>query len=292
MVPPTMVDSFTSTLKTVGFDVTVNMEDVQAVIDQQIAANQESRLQHLAASEFNYTMYHTLDEINQWIDDMVAAYPDKTEAFDIGTSYEGRIIRGIKVGTPLPMKKSAFFHGLIHSREWVTGSTMLWAVKTLLEEYGTDPDVTKYVDRIDYYVIPALNVDGYEYTWTDDRMWRKTRSPNINSTCIGTDPNRNFEFGWGETPGSSGDPCASTYRGSSPFSEPETRAASDWILENKPDWYIDFHSYSLMWMSPWGHTYDYPEDLEIQNRTNKASVDAIEAVYGTKFTCGTVAETI
>ncbi|XP_077990877.1 carboxypeptidase B-like [Glandiceps talaboti] len=288
MVPPTMVDSFTSTLKTFGFDVTVNMEDVQSVIDLQMALNKEKRAN---AEEFNYTVYHTLDEMNQWIDDMVAAYPDKTEAFEIGTSYEGRVIRGIKVGTPLPGKKMALFHSLIHSREWITGATMLWTVKTLLQEYGTDPDVTKYVDRIDYYIIPALNVDGYEYTWTDDRMWRKTRSPNVNSTCIGTDPNRNFDYAWSE-PGASSNPCSSTYHGSAPFSESETKAISDWILANKPDWYIDCHSYSQMWLSPWGYTYDYPEDLEIQNRTNKASVDALEAMYGTKYTYGPIAETI
>jgi len=34
----------------------------------------------------------------------------------------------------------------------------------------------------------------YDYTWTDNRMWRKTRMPNPNSIlgCVGTDPNRNW----------------------------------------------------------------------------------------------------
>ncbi len=29
-----------------------------------------------------------------------------------------------------------------------------------------------------------------------NRMWRKTRSKNSGSSCIGTDPNRNFDAGW------------------------------------------------------------------------------------------------
>ena len=29
-----------------------------------------------------------------------------------------------------------------------------------------------------------------------DRMWRKTRTPNIGSACIGTDGNRNWDFMW------------------------------------------------------------------------------------------------
>jgi hypothetical protein len=32
-----------------------------------------------------------------------------------------------------------------------------------------------------------LALAGYDYTWNGDRMWRKTRSPNKKSPCIGTD---------------------------------------------------------------------------------------------------------
>jgi hypothetical protein len=42
----------------------------------------------------------------------------------------------------------------------------------------------------------VLNVDGYSFTWTNNRMWRKTRRPNQGSSCIGTDPNRNFPYKW------------------------------------------------------------------------------------------------
>ncbi len=30
-----------------------------------------------------------------------------------------------------------------------------------------------------------------------DRMWRKTRKPNPGSSCVGVDPNRNWEIGFG-----------------------------------------------------------------------------------------------
>ncbi len=45
-------------------------------------------------------------------------------------------------------------------------------------------------------IMPIVNVDGYAYTWSDDRMWRKTRKPNSKSNCVGTDPNRNWAFHW------------------------------------------------------------------------------------------------
>jgi murein tripeptide amidase MpaA len=44
--------------------------------------------------------------------------------------------------------------------------------------------------------MPLVNPDGYEYSWTTDRLWRKNRTPNLGSSCVGTDLNRNFGFKW------------------------------------------------------------------------------------------------
>lgn len=37
----------------------------------------------------------------------------------------------------------------------------------LLEAYGEDATVTEMFDKLDWYIIPVLNVDGYIYTWTN-----------------------------------------------------------------------------------------------------------------------------
>lgn len=68
-------------------------------------------------------------------------------------------------------------------------------VYKLVEEESSN--VTQLRDAFDWYIQPSVNPDGYEYTWTTNRMWRKTRKPNQDSECIGTDGNRNFEIGWG-----------------------------------------------------------------------------------------------
>jgi len=37
-----------------------------------------------------------------------------------------------------------------------------------------------------------------ECNWlVKDRMWRKTRKPNPGSICVGVDPNRNWDAGFG-----------------------------------------------------------------------------------------------
>jgi hypothetical protein len=35
--------------------------------------------------------------------------------------------------------------------------------------------------------------------FSQDRMWRKTRSKTSNPLCIGTDPNRNWDYHWCES---------------------------------------------------------------------------------------------
>lgn len=40
-----------------------------------------------------------------------------------------------------------------------------------MSEYDTNPKVKKLVDGIEWYIIPVVNVDGYDYTWTNDRLW-------------------------------------------------------------------------------------------------------------------------
>jgi len=69
---------------------------------------------------------------------------------------------------------------------------------------------------------------------------------------LGTDPNRNFGYKWGVA-GASSDPCHETYKGSSAFSEPETKALSDYIMsiKNRVKAYFAVHSYGQYWLYPW-----------------------------------------
>ncbi len=55
--------------------------------------------------------------------------------------------------------------------------------------------------------------------------------------------------------GASHDPCSDTYCGSKPFSEVETTQVSQFIGAHNDTivHYINFHSYSQLWMTPWGN---------------------------------------
>lgn len=54
-------------------------------------------------------------------------------------------------------------------------------------------------DKFNFYILPSTNPDGYEFSRSSDRMWRKTTSLSSESNpgCKGVDLNRNFGFHFG-----------------------------------------------------------------------------------------------
>lgn len=68
--------------------------------------------------------------------------------------------------------------------------------------------------------------------------------------------------------GASKDPCSDMYCGPKAFSEVEVKGVADFIMKNSKmmKGFIDFHSFSQLWMSPWGYTTKLPPDFKDQVR--------------------------
>lgn len=98
--------------------------------------------------------------------------------------------------------------------------------------------------------MPVLNPDGYIYSHEYDRFWKKSRSRHISrpsgilssamtwlqkkrakdKICFGVDLDRNWHYQWGRR-GSSKSACNEFYAGPTPFSEPETKALSEFLMD-------------------------------------------------------------
>lgn len=130
-------------------------------------------------TETIFDKFRTVAEINVWLQNKATTNPQFVQLATVGKSYEKRDIFGVKIHNKSTRAKgSVLIHGAIHAREWIAPSTVLWIANELLTKYNTDPIVKKLVDNLEFHVFPVLNVDGYEFTHTRDRMWRKTRRPN------------------------------------------------------------------------------------------------------------------
>ncbi|XP_002731439.1 carboxypeptidase B-like [Saccoglossus kowalevskii] len=295
MAPPDQVSDVISILDKHGIRFEITMEDIQYEIDKQMADFEGEATDRgpIKLSRFDYSSYHTMPAIDAWMDSVVETYPNLTEIFTVTYSYEGRPIRGIKIRKPASYNKScAWFEGGIHGREWVSPSSMLFMIKEMVENYGVDPVVTKMIDSLDWYIVPVLNVDGYIYTFVD-RLWRKDRSPNNGSYCVGTDLNRNWSFEWGG-PDSQTNPCFVTYRGTGPASTVEVTGTENYLrnLSDKLVLFVDWHSFSQLWMAPWSYTPKVNEFYEDHMKFLEAAVTKLQSVYGTKYRYGPVYEII
>nr|CDQ07440.1 Bm11718 [Brugia malayi] len=59
----------------------------------------------------------------------------------------------------------------------------------------------------------------------------------------------------------------------------------------KIDAFITLHTYSQMWIYPYGHQRrSFPNDVKDLEKVGKQAVKAVENVYGTKFRLGTGAD--
>ncbi|NXP92175.1 CBPA1 Carboxypeptidase, partial [Passerina amoena] len=180
----------------------------------------------------------------------------------------------------------------IHAREWITQATGVWTANKIAKEYGQDPSVTAILDSMDIFLEIVTNPDGFAFTHSSNRLWRKTRSINAGSHCVGVDPNRNWDAGFGGA-GSSSNPCSEIYHGPHAHSEREVRAIVDFIrAHGNVKSVISIHSYSQMLLFPYGYRRAPAPDHQEMNELAKKAVSDLAAVFGTKYTYGSIANTI
>jgi len=185
-------------------------------------------------------------------------------------------------------KPGIWVDGGIHAREWASPATVLYMLNKLVNGYKSN--YTQYIDGATWYFVVVLNPDGYDYTHTRDRMWRKNRRPGPGG-CYGVDLNRNFDMSFGGQ-GTSDDPCDDTYRGASAFSEPESRAVRDYVLSHKDlKAVITIHAYSQMWFVPYGDDNNhYAADYAKLKKVADAGAAALYKRFGTRYDVGTAAD--
>lgn len=82
--------------------------------------------------------------------------------------------------------------------------------------------------------------------------------------------------------------CSNTFAGSAPFSESETSALRDVVLQytDQIKLFLAIHSYGNYLLYPWGHTSDFPEDVNILDALAVEVESAIASVSGTRYTIG------
>uniref|UniRef100_A0A8C6M3T3 Carboxypeptidase A1 n=1 Tax=Nothobranchius furzeri TaxID=105023 RepID=A0A8C6M3T3_NOTFU len=289
-VPVHTLQSLKSHLENLDIKFSTMIENLQALLDEELeemdAAVHEAELR--STDSFDYSRYHPLSEIYSFQDMLVAENPNLVSKIVIGQSYQGRPLNVLKFSTGGTNRPAIWIDTGIHSREWVTQASGIWFAKKIVKDYGSDPALTAILNNMDIFLEIATNPDGYHYTHTSNRMWRKTRKPNPGSSCVGVDPNRNWDAGFGG-PGASSSPCSETYRGPSAHSESEVKSIVDFVKSHGNfKAFISIHSYSQMLMYPYGYTRTPVKDQAELHQLARRAITDLASPYGTRYRYGSI----
>ncbi|CAF0974500.1 unnamed protein product [Brachionus calyciflorus] len=226
-------------------------------------------------------------EINSYIDEVVLEESEIAASYVAGATSENRIVKAIVFRTSTS-NRGIFIDCGFHAREWIAVSSCIWLIDQIYKAYdNNDADMRAILAKYEIHIIPLVNPDGYEYSHTTNRMWRKNRKVNAGSSCVGVDLNRNFGFQW-MTAGASSNPCSETYAGPSADSELETKDIQRSILSRKGFWdaYLTIHTYGQYWLTSWSYTTDYPADYDDIKLAADKGAAALKSLYGTDYTTG------
>jgi carboxypeptidase T len=228
-----------------------------------------------------FSCYRTVEETYAAAAAIVTSHPTLASWTDIGnswkknfdgTGYDINVLRLTNLNIPGP-KPIMFAMSAIHAREYTTAELMTRFAEHLVNNYGTNPDITWLLDHHEFHLVLQSNPDGRKFA-EGGQLWRKNTNQaycGATSSSRGADLNRNYPHEW-VGGGSSTAPCSETYRGASPASEPETQAITAYVRSIFPDQrdeslgpsapapanatglFFDIHSYSELVLWPWGYT--------------------------------------
>lgn len=205
--------------------------------------------------------YPTNQEIIDQLNQFQADYPEICQVEIAGYSQQDNLpIYMIKLSHDVaeyhPEKPVVLFSSLIHAEEVLGIPITLKTIEEIVTN-RTRPPYYNWLQQLQIYVIPALNVEGYQVVRDGlDASFRKNKRDNnengifdfvaaVGGDVDGVDNNRNFPLNWIH-----GDSLYSTaglevydyYRGPAPLSESETRIIWDFVEQYKPVYSIQWHS--------------------------------------------------
>jgi hypothetical protein len=190
----------------------------------------------LAARDASRGVYHNYAAITTDLAAWHAAYPAITDLISIGQSVQSRELWALKITDNPSVEEGeaeVVWLGGHHGDETIGVEVPYYVAKHLLENYGTDPQVTWLVNNREFWVIPMLNPDGY------------TAGSRYNAS--GEDLNRDYL-------------CPDNSNAASAFTSPETQALRDFYEGMNAGISHQFHAGAVYVNYLWDYSYDPTPD--------------------------------
>src|SRR4051794_9062070 len=234
--------------------------------------------------------YRVLQDYQDELKKLIAQNPGVARPITLPEkSFQGRELMGIEIASNVEAKDDGrptfFLMGMHHAREWPSAESALEFAYLLLQGNGHQARITDLLRRERVVIVPIVNVDGFvesreaAFDPADtiggpaggalqtvegvallggSFAYRRKNCdgavPSGDMPCTlqwGVDLNRNYGNGWGG-PGAGSDPITQSYRGPSPFSEPESRAVAAFPRPRQIPTLISLHNAAALVLRPPG----------------------------------------
>jgi hypothetical protein len=204
-------------------------------------------------------VYHSYDQITARAQALARTHPGLITQVQIGETtqfkrpiYAYRLSNDARRAQERP---AVLLDGCHHSDEILGAEIVLAFMEKHLAGYGRDTAVTAWMDTLEIWLVPVINVDGHDMVTSGrEPRWRKNLR-DVNGDGIvgvypeGVDVNRGYDYNWAQ--GGTGDPAKVSYRGLHPFSEAENRAMRHLAGLRQFLLSVSYHSQGEVIFYPW-----------------------------------------
>ncbi|HEV8572174.1 MAG TPA: M14 family zinc carboxypeptidase [Actinomycetota bacterium] len=195
-------------------------------------------------------------------------FPQIAQLHVLGQTHEGRDILAIRMtqgvrDVPLHSRPAILYQATTHAREWISTEVARRLMWWYINRFPNNKTVHNILKNTELWFVLVVNPDGYQFTFDEERLWRKNLRDNNEDGDItagdGVDVNRNYPEHWNyDEEGSSSQLSSETYRGPAPASEPETQA--DMSIYDMADlkFAISYHSFGQLLLYTQGWQFNTP----------------------------------
>lgn len=195
-----------------------------------------------------YTDYKPYDDILERIASL-SERDERIKQFSLGASHEDRPIWAVEIGDHNNGRPTIMILGTQHAREWVSPLVVMYLLESIVTGLvSSDERYENFLKYVNFLIVPVVNPDGYVFSWTNERFYRKNRNPDS-----GVDLNRNWDVSWG-TGVDLNQSNLETYPGVMAFSEPETKAVRDAVQARNVIAFFDYHTAASVVLYPYAFT--------------------------------------
>lgn len=201
VVPPHYVESFRDFLSENDLHFDVKVRDIQHAIqfeNPRLNKRDQIELEVIYGHPLTWYRYHPYKDIQSYYEYLKRKFPNYTELIQIGWSFEGRPLTIVKVSHPRDddvvelrkehrtalNKPAIFIQSGLEAHEWLPIACSTYILNNLVNNIESNDTLGEMIRKVDWYIMPVLNPDGYDYSIYYDRLWQKTRSKHFPSSGI------------------------------------------------------------------------------------------------------------